>query len=158
MAYAGYALESWLPKVNCQALLKQLGKENMNHTVSDFIIRIKNATLSRRKEISVPFTRVTREIAKVLVREGFLEDIKEQKIGKRKVLTIKIRYRKRIPVLTDVEIISKPSLRIYSPSKNIADLQRRGMYTMILSTNEGIMTGNEAYKKKIGGEIFFKIW
>lgn len=158
MAYVGYVLENWLPRVNCQALLKQVGEGNMNHTVSDFIIRIKNATLSRRKEISVPFARVSKEIAMVLVKEGFLEEVKEQKLGKRKVLMIKIKYRKRIPVLTDVEIISKPSLRVYSPSKNIADLQRRGMYTMILSTNKGIMTGNEAYRKKIGGEIFFKIW
>ncbi len=130
----------------------------MNHTVSDFIIRIKNAALSRRKEVSLPYARISKEIARVLIGEGFLEDVQEQKLGKRKILAIKIAYINTTPVLTDVEIVSKPSLRIYSPSKNINDPKNRGMFTIILSTNKGIMTGKEAYKKKIGGEILFKIW
>lgn len=130
----------------------------MNHTVSDFIIRIKNAALSRRKDAVVSYARINKDIAKVLIKEGFLEDIKEKIIDNKKALQVKIKYQDRIPVLTDVEIISKPSLRVYSAKKNILDVQRRGMVTMILSTSQGIMTGNDAYKKRIGGEVLFKIW
>lgn len=130
----------------------------MNHTVSDFIIRIKNAAKARRREILVPYTRITKEIAKVLVREGFLEEVKEQTIDKKKMLSLKVRYRNRIPVLTDVKIISKPSIRVYTPSKNIVQNQRKGMFTIILSTNKGILTGHEAEKKNLGGEVLFKIW
>ena len=130
----------------------------MNHTVSDFIIRIKNAALARRREILAPYTRITREIAKVLEKEGFLEEVKEQTVDKKKMLNIIIRYRNRIPVLTDVKIISKPSIRVYTPSKNIVQNQRKGMFTLVLSTNKGILTGHEAEKKNLGGEVLFKIW
>ena len=130
----------------------------MNHTVSDFIIRIKNSALSRRKDAVVSYARINKDIAKVLIKEGFLEDIKEKIIDNKKVLQVKIKYQDRTPVLTDIEIVSKPSLRVYSAKKNILDAQRRGMFTMILSTSQGIMTGHDAYKKRIGGEVLFKIW
>ena len=130
----------------------------MNHTVSDFVIRIKNAALARRREVFVPYTRIIKEIAKVLEREGFLEEVKEQAVDKKRVLRLKVRYRNRIPVLTDVKIISKPSIRVYTPSKNINTSQRKGMFIFILSTSKGILTGHEAEKKNLGGEVLFKIW
>lgn len=130
----------------------------VNHTVSDFIIRIKNAAKAKRKEIITPYNRISRDIAKVLVREGFLENVKEQVLDNKKVLDIKIKYNNRIPVITDTKIVSKPSSRTYSGSKNLVQNQRKGMYTIILSTNRGIMTGDEAQKKNLGGEVLFKIW
>lgn len=141
--------------------LKQLGSElveTMNHTVSDFIIRIKNAARARRREILAPYTRITGEIAKVLEKEGFLEEVKEQTVDKKKMLSFKIRYKNRIPILTDVKIISKPSIRVYTPSKNINVSQRKGMFIFVLSTSKGILTGHEAIKKNLGGEILFKVW
>ncbi|OGH23563.1 MAG: 30S ribosomal protein S8 [Candidatus Levybacteria bacterium RIFCSPLOWO2_01_FULL_38_13] len=130
----------------------------VNHSVSDFIIRIKNAAKARRREIKIPYTRIGRDIAKVLYGEGFLEEVREEKSGNNKVLSIKLKYKNRVPILTDVQIVSKPSLRIYSSSRNLVANQRKGMYTIILSTNKGIMTGNDAQKKKVGGEALFKIW
>lgn len=130
----------------------------MNHTVSDFVIRIKNAALARRREILVPYTRITKEIAKVLEKEGFLEEVKEQTVNKKKILKLRVRYKNRTPVLTDVKIISKPSIRVYTPSKNINTSQRKGMFIFILSTSKGILTGHEAEKKNLGGEVLFKIW
>ncbi len=130
----------------------------VNHTVSDFIIRIKNAAKARRKEILTPYNRISRDIAKVLVKEGFLENVKEQVVDDKKMLGIKIKYNNRIPVITDTKVVSKPSSRTYSGSKNLIQNQRKGMYTIILSTNKGIMTGDEAQKKNLGGEVLFKIW
>ena len=130
----------------------------VNHTVSDFIIRIKNAARARRKEIVTPYNRISRDIGKVLVREGFLEDVKDQIVEGKKTLTIKIKYNNRIPVITDTKVVSKPSSRTYSGSKNLIQNQRKGMYTIILSTNKGIMTGDEAQKKNLGGEVLFRIW
>ena len=130
----------------------------INHTVSDFVIRIKNAARARRKEIPAPYNRISKEIAKVLVRKGFLEGVSEKIVNDRKMLTIKIKYNNRIPVVTDTKIISKPSARIYSGSKNLIQNQRKGMYTTVLSTNKGIMTGDEAQKKNLGGEVLFRIW
>ncbi len=130
----------------------------VNHTVSDFIIRIKNAAKARRKEILTPYNRISRDIAKVLVKEGFLENVKEQVVDDKKMLGIKIKYNNRIPVITDTKVVSKPSSRTYSGSKNLIQNQRKGMYTIILSTNKGIMTGDEAQKKNLGGEVLFRIW
>ena len=97
-------------------------------------------------------------IAKVLVREGFLEEVKETRQDNRKVLNLRIKYNNRIPVITDTKIVSKPSLRVYSGSSNLVQHQKKGMYTLILSTSKGILTGDEAQKKNLGGEVLFRIW
>jgi small subunit ribosomal protein S8 len=130
----------------------------MNYLVADFILRIKNSALSKRKEVVLPFSNINKEIGKVLVKEGFLESIKEDgEKGKRYLVGV-IRYENRIPALTDVLVISKPSLRVYSPAKKIPDVQRRGRRKIIISTSKGVMTGNDAVKKGLGGEILFSIW
>lgn len=130
----------------------------MNYLVSDFVIRIKNSALSKRKEVVLPFSNINKEIGKVLVKEGFLESIKESEKNSKKELKAIIKYENRIPVLTDVIVISKPSLRVYSSSKKISDIQRRGKRKVIVSTNQGVMTAFDARKKGLGGEILFSIW
>lgn len=94
----------------------------MNYLIADFIIRIKNSSLSKRKDVLLPFSNINKEIGKVLVKEGFLESIKEETQKGRKSLKAVIRYDSRIPVLTDVEVISKPSLRVYLPAKKLSRL------------------------------------
>lgn len=130
----------------------------MNYLVSDFVTRIKNAVLANRKEVVLPYSKLNFGIGKVLVKQGFLEEIKEKELEGKKSLTAKIRYEKRMPIFTDVTIISKPSLRVYIPSKKVADVEKRGRKTVILSTSQGVMTGVEAKKKGIGGEVLFTIW
>ncbi len=130
----------------------------MNYPIADFVNRIKNASLARRREVMIPNYRINKVIGKLLVKEGFLSDIKEEKLKDRKVLVLTLRYKKRSPVLIDAVIVSKPSLRIYTTAKTIPLIQRKGKYTIVLSTNKGITTAKEAYKKGIGGEVLFKIW
>ncbi|MBU2632391.1 30S ribosomal protein S8 [Patescibacteria group bacterium] len=130
----------------------------MNYLVADFIIRIKNAVLANRKEVVLPYSKLNFSIGKVLVKQGFLEEIKEKEEDSKKTLVVKIKYEKRIPIFTDVTLISKPSLRVYTPAKRITEVQRRGRKTIILSTNQGVMTGLEAKKKGVGGEVLFAIW
>ena len=77
----------------------------MNHLVSDFIIRIKNSAKANRKEVILPYSKINREIGKVLVKEGFLESIKEEAVENKKQLKAVIKYEKRIPVLTNVVVI-----------------------------------------------------
>lgn len=124
----------------------------------DFIIRIKNATLARRKEVALPYSNLSKEIGKVLVKEGFLESIKEETAKGKKNLKVIVKYEKRLPVLTEVEIISKPSLRVYKDVKGILEIERRGKKTVIVSTSQGVMTGKQARSKGIGGEVIFSIW
>ena len=129
----------------------------MNYTIGDFVIQLKNASMTRKKEIVTPFANIKEAIAKVLVKEGFLESVKTETVDDRKMLVVVLRYSRRKPTLTDVKLISKPSLRVYVESKEIGSKQGRSE-TAILSTNLGVLTGREAIKKNAGGELLFKIW
>jgi small subunit ribosomal protein S8 len=130
----------------------------MNYLIADFVVRIKNSAQASRKEVSLPFSNTNREIGKVLVKEGFLESVKEKSEKGKKSINAVIRYEDRIPVLTDVEVISKPSLRVYLPAKRIMEIGKRGRKRVVVSTSQGIMTAMEAHKKGLGGEILFSIW
>ncbi|CAN5127634.1 30S ribosomal protein S8 [soil metagenome] len=129
----------------------------MNYTIGDFVIRLKNASLANRKEVRLPFAKTIKAIAKVLVKEGFLASVVEDEVEGKKQLLVTLRYQSRHPAVSDVKIVSKPSLRIYLPSNEILSDQGKAMIS-ILSTSSGMMTGKEAVKKGIGGELLFKIW
>ena len=130
----------------------------MNHRISDLIIRIKNAARAQRKQVILDNLKINKAVCKVLVTEGFLESFDIDTKEGRKVIVAIVKYEKRNPVLTDVLVVSKPSLRKYAAASEIPGIQRRGRHTIILSTNKGIMTGREAMKKNMGGEILFRIW
>ena len=130
----------------------------MNYRISDLIIRIKNAAYAKRKQVILENLKINKAICKVLVTEGFLEEFKTDTREGKKVLVAIVKYEKRNPVLTDVLVVSKPSLRKYATASELPAIQRKGRHTIILSTNKGIMTGREALKKNMGGEILFRIW
>lgn len=130
----------------------------MNYQVADYIIRIKNASLAKRRVIVSPFGKVSKAIGNVLVKEGFLKTVKEETKDGKRVLTSVIAYDKRVPVLTDIKIISKPSLRSYVAKASLPRSQRPGMGVAIISTSLGIMTAKEAVKKGVGGELLFRVW
>ncbi len=129
----------------------------MNYTIGDFIIQLKNAARARIRELTLPYSNTKKAVAKALIKTGFLESVAEEEIEGRKMLLIKLRFKARRPTLTDVLIVSKPSLRVYIGSEEIVK-EQRGARIAILSTNNGILTGKDAIKKKTGGELLFKIW
>lgn len=129
----------------------------MNYLVADFILRIKNAYLARRQSVVLPFSNVTLAIGNVLVKEGMLANIKEDMTDNKKILHADLRYVRRRPALTQVRVISKPSLRIYVGSKD-AQRKNRDAVLSVVSTSQGIMTGKDAAKKGVGGELLFSVW
>jgi len=130
----------------------------MTYLVADFIIRLKNSALARRKEVVLPYSKLNLAIGKVLVKENILESIKEEEKDGKKVLVGIIVFEKFVATFTDVEIISKPSLRVYATGKDKVGLMGRGLGTTIISTSQGVMTGRDAFKEGVGGEVLFKIW
>ena len=129
----------------------------MNYSIGDFVIQLKNAALARKKEVKTPYANISKAVAKVLIKEGFLETVTEEADGARRFLKVKLRYQRRKPSITDITLVSKPSLRAYIPAKEIGATQGRSA-TAILSTNIGVLTGKDAIKKGVGGELLFKIW
>ncbi|HSX09218.1 MAG TPA: 30S ribosomal protein S8 [Candidatus Saccharimonadales bacterium] len=129
----------------------------MNYVIGDFVIQLKNAALAHRKEVVAPYANISKAVAQVLKKEGFVDSISEEEVDGKKMLSVALRYQRRRPAITNIDLVSKPSLRTYVASNEIARKQGRAT-TAVLSTNAGILTGNDAIKKGVGGELLFKIW
>jgi len=127
------------------------------YNVADFIIRVKNASFARRKEVVMPYSKIVKAIAKLLVKEGYLADVKDTETDGRKTITVGIRYVRRKAIISDVEIVSKPSLRQHMATKELQAEQRKKTLMLVVSTSQGLMTSKQALQKGIGGELLFKI-
>lgn len=128
----------------------------MEYRVGDFIIQVKNAYMARRRTVTSPYSNIVLAIAKTLVKSGYLSDAKKTEIDGKNYITVELRYERRKAVVHDVSLVSKPSLRVYVGSQEI---QVKGQaVTSIVSTSQGVMTGTQAYKKGVGGELLFRIW
>ena len=125
--------------------------------VADFVIRVKNASSARRKEVVMPYSKIVKAIAKLLVKEGYLADVKDTETDGRKSITVGIRYVRRKAIVSDVEIVSKPSLRRHMAIKELQVEQRKKTLMLVVSTSQGLMTSRQALQKGIGGELLFKI-
>ena len=129
----------------------------MNYVIGDFVIQLKNASLANKKAIMTRYSNLSKAVAQVLKKEGFLDEVKEETVDGRRMLSVSLRYQRRKPSITDVNLVSKPSLRTYVGATEIARIQGRAS-TAVLSTNAGVLTGKDAIKKGVGGELLFKIW
>nr|YP_010917746.1 ribosomal protein S8 [Encalypta ciliata]UVG41332.1 ribosomal protein S8 [Encalypta ciliata] len=130
-----------------------------NDTIANMITSIRNANLEKTKTVQVPATNITKNIGKILLQEGFIENFREHEENKNYffIFTLKYQGRKKNPYITTLRRISKPGLRIYSNHKEIPRVLG-GMGIVILSTSQGIMTDREAREKQIGGEILCYVW
>ena len=124
---------------------------NVNYPVGDFLIRLKNAVMAGRGSVSVSRTNLIKEVAEALKKEGFLEKVEENE-GK---LVVALTIRKKEPVLMDVKHVSKPGLRIYMGVEELA--KRKSPAVLLVSTSKGILTAQDAIKKRVGGELIAEI-
>ncbi|MBI4100538.1 30S ribosomal protein S8 [Candidatus Microgenomates bacterium] len=128
----------------------------VGNTVTDLLIQIKNAYLAHLKRIEVPYSKVGERLVSLLAKEGYLEGVATQANDK-KVILIDLKYLKKNAALKELKIVSKPSTRIYVDKNHIPQvLGGRGI--TVLSTSGGLMTGQEAKKRGVGGELICKIW
>ena len=128
-------------------------------TISDMLTRIRNAHMVKHQIVQVPSTKMSISIAKILKEEGFIEDFENYLEGQHKYLLISLKYieKSRIPVISKIERISRPGLRVYSNSKELPKvLDNLGI--AIISTSRGVMTNLTASELGIGGEILCYIW
>nr|AKZ30338.1 ribosomal protein S8 [Goodenia hassallii]AKZ30670.1 ribosomal protein S8 [Goodenia brendannarum] len=130
-------------------------------TIADIITCIRNADMDRKRAVRVASTNISQSIVKILLREGFIENVRKHRENNKDFLVLTLRhkrkrkgpYRNRF----NLKRISRPGLRIYS---NYQDIPRilGGMGVVIISTSRGIMTDREARLEKIGGEILCYLW
>lgn len=128
--------------------------------IADLLTRIKNAYLADKKTVSVPYSKTKENLVRILVKKGFIEKIKIESLPrskKLKIIKVALKYQDKKPVLTGVKRVSKPGVRIYVKRDKIPRVLG-GLGIVILSTSQGLMTGEEARKKGLGGEVICKIW
>jgi len=125
--------------------------------VSDFLIRIKNAYRANKEECVAPYSKIKAEVARILQEEGYIWSYEVDTSGKFPEIRVKTKFVDTTPALTDLKRISRPGLRRYVGSGEIPRVLN-GMGINILSTSKGIMTGHQARKETIGGELIAQIW
>jgi small subunit ribosomal protein S8 len=131
---------------------------NISDPIADMLTRVRNASRARHTEVIVPASRTKREIARILKEEGFIADFEEGKDGPTLILRLTLKYVDgKAPVVSGLKRISKPGLRVYARKTEIPRVLG-GLGVAILSTSHGIMTGNDARKQNLGGEVLCYVW
>jgi len=126
--------------------------------IADMLTSIRNAQAARKETVSVPYSKIKMEIAKVLAKEKFIKEADHKGKKVKKTIDIILNYDSlNRPAITSLKRVSKPSRRIYSPSSKIKKV-RQGFGFQILSTPRGILSGKEARKEKIGGEVICEVY
>ncbi|HUD49337.1 MAG TPA: 30S ribosomal protein S8 [Candidatus Baltobacteraceae bacterium] len=129
----------------------------MTDSISDMLTRIRNASQALLPEVKIPHSRLKESIAHVLKREGYVAEVSVDGAKATKIIKIKLKYSGRKSIIEGLRRISSPGLRRYTGSQDVPRV-RAGMGTSILSTSEGVMTGVQARKKNVGGELLCEIW
>jgi small subunit ribosomal protein S8 len=131
---------------------------NVSDPIADMLTRIRNASRARHTEVAVPASRVKREIARILVDEGFIADVVEEREGSTAVLRLRLKYVDgKVPVVSGLRRISKPGLRVYAKKTDIPRVLG-GLGIVIVSTSQGFMTGSQAKRADLGGEVLAYVW
>jgi small subunit ribosomal protein S8 len=129
----------------------------VNDPIGDMITQIRNASMAGNREITLPYSRMKHHVANIIMNEGYLDSV--EKIGEQPKLNLRIvlKYANNKSVITGLKRLSKPGMRIYIDKRSIPKVIG-GLGFAILSTSQGIMTGQKARKDGIGGELLCEIW
>jgi small subunit ribosomal protein S8 len=130
----------------------------MTDPIADLLTRIRNGSHSRKDRVDVPWSKIKERLTAVLVDEGYLKDFAVVGEGPSKEIRIGLRYdAQRRPVITGIQRVSRPSLRVYVGAEN-APKVRGGLGVNILSTPQGLLPDRRARERKVGGEILCSVW
>ncbi|MBK7368035.1 MAG: 30S ribosomal protein S8 [Candidatus Eisenbacteria bacterium] len=131
---------------------------SVSDPVADFLTCIRNAIGAKHRKVDVPASNMKTEIAKVLLRERFINNFKTIEDTKQGVLRVYLKYTNDdTPVITGIKRISKPGRRVYVGKDNIPRVMG-GLGISMLSTSRGLMTDREAREAGLGGELVAQIW
>ncbi|WP_018663947.1 30S ribosomal protein S8 [Heyndrickxia acidiproducens] len=130
----------------------------MTDPIADLLTRIRNANTVRHEKLEVPASKVKKEIAEILKREGFVRDVEYIEDNKQGIIRIFLKYGSNNErVITGIKRISKPGLRVYAKADEVPKVLN-GLGIAIVSTSQGVLTDKEARTNKIGGEVLAYVW
>jgi small subunit ribosomal protein S8 len=126
--------------------------------IADMLTRIRNALVAGHETVQVPASKMKISIAEVLKGEGFVSDFEVLRDGIKRTIRIDLAYGgRKEPVISGLRRVSKPGLRVYVQKREIPRVYG-GLGIAILSTPQGIMTGQEAWRRQVGGELLCYVW
>jgi small subunit ribosomal protein S8 len=126
--------------------------------VSDYLTRLRNAMEADHEQVEIPASRLKKEMSRILKEQGYISDFEVAQGDKGEVVRVTLRYTDdRSPVISGMERVSRPGRRRYVPKEDVPRVLG-GMGTAIVSTSSGVMTGHEARKKGVGGEVVAYVW
>jgi small subunit ribosomal protein S8 len=133
----------------------------MTDPIADMLTRIRNAVTAKHEQVTIPASKLKLAIADVLKSEGFIRSYDVVEEGPRRFMKVQLNYTgntgKKEPVLNGLQRVSKPGLRVYVQKREIPRVYG-GLGIAILSTPQGVMTGQDAWRRSIGGEIICYVW
>lgn len=134
---------------------------SMSDPIADMLTRIRNAQMRLHPTVSMPNSKMKLELARVLKSEGYIEDYQVVPENPQSVLNVTLKYvgdrRNRRSVITDLERVSRPGRRVYVGKKEIPWVLS-GIGITIVTTSQGVMTGQQARRLGLGGEVICKVW
>ena len=126
--------------------------------ISDFLTRIRNASMVNKSTVSIPHSNFKFELAKLLKNEGYVSDVKISGDGVKKSIDIDMKYSDEgNSVISGMNRLSKPGQRVYSSFDKLPR-NNGGLGTVVVSTSRGLLSDSEARKRKLGGELICEVW
>ena len=130
----------------------------MTDPIADMLTRIRNANMVRHEKLEIPASKMKKEIAEILKREGFVRDVEFIEDNKQGIIRIFLKYGgNNERVITGLKRISKPGLRVYAKTDEVPRVLN-GLGIAIVSTSKGVLTDKEARAKQVGGEVLAYVW
>lgn len=131
---------------------------NLTDPVADFLTRIRNSIRARHQKLDVPASKLKGEIARILKEEGYIANYKPTEENGQKVIRVYLKYGpSNEPVIRDLQRVSRPGCRVYLGRDEIRRVQG-GLGISIMTTPKGVMTGRQARREGVGGEILCEVW
>lgn len=125
--------------------------------ISDFLIRLKNASRANNDQFVAPSSKMKVELARILKEEGYIGSYEVDTSGQFPMIKVTTKFVDGVPALTDLKRVSRPGRRNYVGAGEVPRVLN-GLGISILSTSRGVMTGNQAKRQNIGGELLAKVW
>ena len=129
----------------------------MTDPISDMLTRIRNAQAVSHETVSIPFSKFKLNLAKILEKEGLVNEVLIQGRKTKKIIEIKLKYKSGKPIINKLKRVSKPGQRIYLKKGRIRPV-KQGYGLTVISTSKGLMTDKESREKGLGGEVICEIF
>lgn len=129
----------------------------MTDPIADMLTRIRNALRAKHTTVLVPGSKAKREIARILVEEGFVEDAAFHEDDKSGQIEVKLKYADEEPLINGLRRVSRPGLRVYR-GKDEVPVVLNGIGVAIVSTSQGVMTDRQCREHGVGGEVLCEVW